>query len=160
MDYYYFDTSALVKLYISETGSQWATQIYRASGKSNQAMHIIAFSKIAIVEVASAIARLENMQAISQEQRRMVYTRFMRDTESRFELIKLTDRMLRIAASMAQRWVLRGYDAVHLASASVFNSVLTDYQASTITFVSADKQLCQAAIQEGFTTINPNDLSV
>lgn len=158
MNYYYFDTSALVKLYIPETGSQWVLNIYQASEKINQTLQVIAFSKIAIVEVASAIARLERMQIISREQRYMIYKRFILDTESRFELVKLTDRTLKMAANMAQRLALRGYDAVHLASARAFNNVLTDYQAAAITFVSADKQLCQAAIQEGFTIMNPDEL--
>ena len=159
MMYYYFDTSGLVKLYISETGSQWALGILKNSKRSSNPACRIAFSKISIVELASALTRLERQHTISQQQRLFLYNRFLDDTENCFRLLNLTDETIKLAASMAQKLALRGYDAVHLASAQMLNNVLISYRAPAITFVSADKQLCQAAILEGFATINPNNLA-
>lgn len=48
---YYLDTSALLKRYITEDGSQWVRGIFRSPD------HILITSRITQVEAASAFAR-------------------------------------------------------------------------------------------------------
>jgi len=54
---YYFDTSALVKLYVAEPGSGWVDHLVNALGADGRPEHVIALSRIALVEVAAAVAR-------------------------------------------------------------------------------------------------------
>ncbi len=154
---YYFDTSALVKLYVSEIGSEWVASILDAVGPSGGLLHKIAFSKIGIVEVAAAVARRERMGEISVEQRLILYARFLRDSQRRYIMLGLTDTILYSAARLTQRVALRSYDAVHLAAAVALNKQLTSYKLAPLTFVSADEQLCRVAALSGLAADNPND---
>jgi predicted nucleic acid-binding protein len=72
-----------------------------------------------------------------------------------YVLVAQTPQLLETARQLVERHPLRAYDAVQLASAvnarqSLFSSP------TTITFLSADKQLLAAAQTEGFVTDNPN----
>jgi predicted nucleic acid-binding protein len=52
---------------------------------------------------------------------------------------------------------VRGYDAVHLATAIVLNNALIGAGQSQLVFVAADTRLCDAAQEEGLATETPND---
>jgi hypothetical protein len=56
---------------------------------------------------------------------------------------------------LAQRYALRGYDAVQLASALELSALARSVQATMI-FVSADDELNAAAVMEGLQVENPN----
>ena len=150
MAIHYFDTSALVKLYVKETGSDWIKQIFDTPGQN------IAFASIGMVEAASALARRQRMGEITNYQQRALYSKLLRDIQHRFDIQIVTDKTIHTAADITQRHPLRGYDAVHLAAALELNKHLTANQLPTITFVSADEKLYQAAADEGLQTENPN----
>jgi len=52
---------------------------------------------------------------------------------------------------------LRGFDAIQLATALILEDDLKRSGLPGITFVCADKNLCNAAKAEGLTTENPNN---
>jgi len=153
---HYFDSSALVKLYVPEKGSKWVLSILRAVGADGYPAHQLAFAKIGIVEVASALARLERQNEITVEKRRSLYASFMRDNQSRFRLLGLTDDILHLAARLTYRTVLRSYDAVHLAAALTLNQQLASAGLPPLIFITADDQLYEAAIHQGLAADNPN----
>ncbi len=147
----YFDTSALVKLYVDETGSDWVRQIYHRPAFQ------IAFSHIGMVEAASALARRRRMQEISEAQQKRLFKKLLFDVQQRFTIQAVTDDILRIAAHLTQQHPLRGYDAVHLATALELNRVLTANRLPAVTFVSADDKLNAAARSEGLAVIKPEN---
>jgi len=151
MTLYYFDTSALVKLYIEEAGSRWVKEIFNSPEK------IITFTNIGLVEAASALARRQRMGDISNYQQQVFYTKLLLDTKRQFQLHSITDLILYSAASLSQRHPLRGYDAVHLSTALELNRLLMNKQIPALKFISADDNLCQVAQTEGLITENPND---
>ena len=59
--------------------------------------------------------------------------------------------------SLAQRYTLRGYDAVHLAAALELQAAQQSLQAPPLTFVSADAEQIQAAQAEGLLVEDPNN---
>jgi predicted nucleic acid-binding protein len=155
MNYYYLDTSALVKLYVPERGSEWVEQVVKESDEMGNLINLAAISKIGIVEVAAAIARRERLGTVSTNQKTRLYRSFLRDSEKLYELLPLTDEILHLGAELTQRWPLRGYDAVHLASAYILDRKLTAAGFDPLVFLTADQKLFQASQNEGLKTENP-----
>ena len=61
------------------------------------------------------------------------------------------------AMELAERHGLRGYDAVHLASALALQQMREVMQLPSLTFVSADVRQRETAAAEGFTVEDPNE---
>jgi uncharacterized protein len=156
MSTYYFDASALVKIYIHESGSQWVEKIFLSTARPKKPRHQIALSKIGIVEVAAAISRQERLGGIGADIKRDLYGKFIADCHGRYRLINLTDDIIQLAADLTQRQNLRGYDAVHLASAIWINREFQSMKLANLVFTAADDLLCRVAKDEGLTTENPN----
>jgi len=64
----YFDSSALVKYYIPETGSVWVSSLIDTQVEGGQWQNVVAIAKIGIVEVAAAAAKRQRMKDISEKQ--------------------------------------------------------------------------------------------
>ena len=79
----------------------------------------------------------------------------MRNEE--YIIAPLSDQVVDLAVDLTRRHPLRGYDAVHLATAIVLNTALLEAELSPLTFVSADEILCEAARGEGLPADNPNE---
>jgi predicted nucleic acid-binding protein len=77
-------------------------------------------------------------------------------TERRYLTLAVSDDLLLLAAELAQRHLMRGYDAVHLAGAISLNRRLTAAGLPALIFVSAGEALCDVARAEGLAAENPN----
>jgi hypothetical protein len=66
-------------------------------------------------------------------------------------------KIIEEAGLLAEKYFLRGYDAVQLACALEIEKTRNSLGASSIIFVSADNALNQAAQSEGLTVDNPNN---
>jgi predicted nucleic acid-binding protein len=71
-------------------------------------------------------------------------------------LVSVNRTVVDEAIELTARNRLRGYDAVHLASALHLNRALIGRDLSPIAFVSADDDLLRAAAAEGLFIDNPN----
>jgi predicted nucleic acid-binding protein len=154
---YYFDASALVKAYITEMGSIWVSALINARSPDGRWKHTISLSRIGIVETAAAIARRHRMRLLSRDERDSLYDRFIRDSRTRLDPTRVTNSILDLAADLTQRHPLRGYDAVHLATALVLRDHLIAARLPAPIFVAADANLCAVARAEGLAAENPND---
>jgi hypothetical protein len=105
----YVDTSALVKLHVSEAGSD------RVRMWSDQASGLVT-SLVTYVEARAAFARMHRLGALTADAFRGAVTMFDHDW-SRCEIIGVDDPLVRRAAGLADRHGLRGYDAIQLATA-------------------------------------------
>ena len=149
---YYFDSSALVKRYVVEIGTDWVRSILNAA-LPDEAL----ISKITGAEVASAFARRHRAGEISTAD----YTQMLNDFYEHFRYdyvrIEVTDSVVLLAMDIAQQHTLRGYDAIQLASALLMDAELKQVGEVGLTFASADNNLCNAARLEGLITENPNN---
>ena len=152
MSAYFFDSSGLVKRYLNETGSKWVIRLFKPSAKNS-----ILVARIAGVEVVSAIARKRKGVKITQLNAQKSIFRFQRDFRQRFVKINLTPQLTEDAMQIADKYELRGYDAVQLASAIEANDLRQINALSSIIFVSADNALNSAAQTEGLAVDNPNN---
>ena len=138
----YFDTSALVKLYVEETGSNRIRDItHRAS--------VISTSKIAYPEARSAFARKRKEGGFSQNALRRIVEELNRDWES-YLVIEITDGLVRSAGDLAEKYLLRGFDSIHLASAVQLRNKIR----SEVSFSSTDLKLNQSAEKEGLSVVS------
>jgi len=149
MPVYYLDSSALVKRYVSETGSVWVRELCL---DPDNALFI---SELALVEVGSAFARRCHRGEITDADRRNYLDVFIYDCAESYHLIPAERPTVERGLDLTQRHFLRGYDAVQLASALTAGAVLAVTDLALI-FVSADEGLLAAAIAEGLKVENPN----
>ena len=137
----YLDTSSLVKLYVQETESAEVKQIV-------QAAEVIATSHLAYVEARTAFARKRRERDVTPKDYRTVLQDFEHDWESYF-LVDVSDVLIKLAARLAEKHALRGYDAIHLASAVTVRR----HGDQPVTFSCFDARLSQAARREGLKIV-------
>lgn len=146
----YFDTSALVKRYVMETGSNWVKPYCSMPNR------IIAIADIGRVEVTAAFASKLRGKVINQDEYNKIITKFISDANQNYNILPVTSPRIDEAIDLTIRYKLRGYDAVHLACALQFNQLIVTSGYAPITFVSADNDLLQVAQAEGLVVENPN----
>ena len=137
----YLDTSALVKLYAEEEGSDLVRQGVRAAD-------LIATSLMAYAETRSALARKSRSREIS----RAIFNRCKREFDRDWlELHKLPvdEPLVRKAGELAEQHALRALDALHLATADSLQTALRD----TVTFACFDGALNGAAEARGLALL-------
>lgn len=164
MPAYFFDTNALVKVYIYERGSPWVNAAM--AGKPPPGIYI---SELARVELPSALYKVERIRAYSQALTDTAINRFHADLRLSaptrrlkvFEIAPLSAQVLALADSLLRAYrtgnpyALRSLDAIQLASAVLARFSLPATERGSFTFVTVDRQLRGVAGAEGFPTINP-----
>lgn len=105
----YLDTSALVKLYVTEDHSDAVQAAAKAADS-------LASSVLAHVEVRAALARLQRERILSGPQHDLARRRFTQDWHD-MQRVETGEALLERAAELAEAFALRAYDSVHLAAA-------------------------------------------
>jgi len=134
----YLDTSALIKRYIWESGSEQVRHVFRENG-------VIVTSKIAYPEVYAAFTRRMREGHLVPIRYRQVCRLFEREWRA-YLIVEVHDEVLHLSRDLIKKYPLRGFDALHLASAKSLGRQLR----TTITFVCADQRLLESAKAEGF----------
>ena len=135
----YLDTSSLVKLYIEEEGSPMVRrQVSEAEA--------VATSSVAYVEARAAFAGKHRERELSKDEYRYVVDDFCGEWGT-YLAIDVSEAVIALAGDLAERHDLRGFDAIHLASALV----LRDRLQSPVAFSCADDRLQAAAKAEGLS---------
>lgn len=147
MALYYLETSALVKLYVQEPGSDRLLQI--ASNWSENRLAVLALSP---VEARSAIRRRERAGDIDPGTATLILDRLRQHLETIFIRQALSDTVLDGALEMIDRYALRAYDAVQLAGCLALK---TGAGKESPTFVCSDQQLLEAARSELLPVLDP-----
>ena len=142
----YLDTSALVKRYVSELGSPEVSSAIQSAS-------VIGSGLIARAEMVAALAKLRRMGVLSSEDAQHYLLRFYGDWQGMVK-IGLSDAVVIHAGELAWDYGLRGYDAVHLASALAWR----DAMGEPVTMAAFDKRLWQAA-QDAGLDVFPADLT-
>ena len=133
----YLDTSSLVKLYVTETGSEDVRS-------SVAGADVVATSVVAFPEARSAFARLAHEGVLSEEDHAAVKAAFLRDWDSFFK-IRVLKRVYERAGDLTERHGLRGFDALHLAS---YLGVQEGADEEDVVFSAFDHRLTTAAVAE------------
>lgn len=151
MSYFFLDSSALVKRYLTETGTDWVDALTDPSSGNT-----IAMAEITRVEVAAALAARHRAGAITLAERDEAVSLLLRHCETEYRITPLSPEIIRRAVDLTQNHRLRGYDAVQLATALAASGSLTTADLPALSFVVADEDLVSAARSEGLQSDNPN----
>ena len=136
----YFDTSALVKRYIDEVGRRQVLQLLRR--------HQCVASALLPVELRSALRRRAADGTLEVARVPAILKRVAAD-RAYWTLVGVGNEVLNAAERLVAVHPLRTLDAIHVASAQVFASGVSD---SGLMFVSADKRQTEAAAVIGLAT--------
>lgn len=132
----YFDSSAFVKRYVMEEGTDtvlsWCDQATE-----------LCLSGIALPEIISSFCRLQRENRVSALQYRHLKAMLMVDI-SDAAICDLTPEVIRQSIINLENNVLRGMDAIHIGSALALNVDI---------FISADARQCAAASKAGINVI-------
>lgn len=104
----YFETSALVKLFLEETGAEDARELWDEAD-------LISVSLIAYPEARSALASAHRDRRISAAGLESAKRRLNR-LWTQTQVIDFDEPLVVSAGDAAESFSLRGYDAVHLAT--------------------------------------------
>ena len=130
----YVDTSSLVKLYVAEAGSETVRRLVAHA-------NVVATSVVAYAEARAALARLRRERVLSATGLRSA--RLELDEQWPMYLtLEATDSLCRAAGDFAEKYRLRGFDSIHLAS---WTEVARRAGAGDARFSSFDDRLNEAA---------------
>jgi predicted nucleic acid-binding protein len=152
MSYFYLDASAVVKRYAHEVGSEWVKALTNPVHGNT-----ILSSRLTLAEVAAALAAKQRAPAgLSRQARDRAVNLFLGHCRTEYRLVEVDALTSDLAVRLTQDYRLRGYDAMHLATALLVNRLLRGEGMLPLTFVSADDDLLAAARAEGLSAENPN----
>lgn len=151
MSIYFTDSSAVVKRYLHESRSGWVRGLF-VSTPPNEFYAVATVG----VEVVAAVTRRVRGGTISKAGAARLCGVFLADLELDFDVVSVTDNLLRLAVVSAQMHGLRGYDAIQPAVGVETNRLLVAANLLPLTFVSADQELSAAARSEGLAVDGPN----
>ena len=147
----YLDTTALVKLYGSEPGSEWLRGLML--GPDAPAVLI---SRLALVEATCALARLGTQGELSAADRAQVLLALEHDAAHRFIVLDMLTRVMQTAQGLANRHPLRTPGSIQLATAWLANREIVQAGLPPLTFLCADSALLEVARTEGLVVDDPS----
>jgi predicted nucleic acid-binding protein len=141
----YLDASALVKRYVTEPGSAEVSEVISEA-------EVIGTALISRAEVAAALAKAVRMDALTQEEA-LASLQVFRNEWPDLMRVQVTEILIARADTLAWEHGLRGYDAVHLAAASLWQDAMREQ----VTLSTFDRRLWAAAKRAGLAC-HPADL--
>jgi predicted nucleic acid-binding protein len=136
----YVDTSVLVKKYGEEEGSGQFARLWRTDAR-------MGISAVGYAEAVAAFHRKLREGSISRE-RMGSMLRSLRGDWGTFIVVDVSGLLHPFLDHLLSSYPLRGFDAVHLASAMILARLLEE----DVAFFSADIRLTRAAQSEGLRT--------
>ncbi len=144
---YYLDTSAWVKRYALERGSEAIRAVIEGADG-------LSCSALGVVEAGAAIARRSRNTATAPEIE--ILLQELEADWAAFLQIRVSDAIVRAARNVAVAFGLRGADAIHLASLQgLIRRRPKGYD--QVVLAAADQELLNAADLLGLPAWNPED---
>ncbi|UCG14081.1 MAG: type II toxin-antitoxin system VapC family toxin [Deltaproteobacteria bacterium] len=137
----YLDTSALLKKYFKEPGSA------EVIGRWKEAKAIVT-SSVAYAETLASFHRKKREVTINAKTFGNILKSFRRDWSS-FIRVEVSDDLNETIDKIVDDYRLRGFDAIHLASALIIDETVSE----NFLFACYDKRLILAAQKTGLQTL-------
>lgn len=145
---YFVDTSALVKAYVRETGTETVQDALRLLDGS------VCISSIVAIETAAALARLRRTRQIRLKTYRQARSDLLNHCRTRFYVVHppahVADATLGLVDSYHERSA-GGADLLHVATAEYLQSLI----AETVSLICCDTALQKIAKERGFRIFDP-----
>lgn len=142
---YYLDSSALVKRYAAESGSESIAALVEGDA-------MIAVSWLALPETLAAVTRRGKGGSISTEDLKSIRNQLHRDLQ-RFMIVEVSGAPVDGIEALIDRHALRGANSIHLSTALWLKKATK----SPVIFVASDHELLAAAHAERLKILNPSE---
>jgi predicted nucleic acid-binding protein len=153
--YYYFDASVLVKAYFWEVGTEDVRQVLHDTRAEPPRAQVVT-SRLAFVEVASAVSRRERAGELTAQEANEIWVRLRNDfgaTLLPYVVLEPRPGVAARAAALTRVHHLRALDALHLATGIGLRRRAP--RGVSLHFASSDRRLNAAAAQENFEVFDP-----
>ena len=149
MPIFYLDTSAVMKRYRSETGSDVVAELFGKLANSNA----LATSELTVLEMNSALARLLESRQMTQGEYQKTLDRFARDIDLYgLTVMPVHSELVTEAISVVRGYSLRALDALHFTSAMTASELPGN---QNLYMVSADRKIIEVCVRHGIPSLNP-----
>jgi len=148
MTVYYLDSSALIKRYRDEKGTEVLDALFENKNNSEA----ITTSLFTVLEITSVATRLLRANNISQSAYGQLIGEISKDFNQTIVAQSISDTTLSEAIALITAYGLKAPDAIQSASALVVRSKLTGQD---VYFLCSDSRLNAACISEGLLVLNP-----
>jgi len=135
----YTDTSSLIKLYLVEEGSAEMGNLVAAATQ-------VTTSNVAYAETRVGLARAFRDGRVNEGGFQNARQKFESEWPG-IGAVELSDEILHEAGDLGDVYPIRGFDAIHLASAKQ----VREQGSQEVQFSTADRRLRDAAVAEGFS---------
>ena len=149
---YFLDTSALIKHYLKESGSDYVDHLCSEVNQTN----IIMLAHITLVEIVATLHRaaVATPKRIKAKQRDILLQGFQQHVQTKYAVFVMSEAVIVNAQKVCARHHLRAMDALQLASALLIRDELPHASLPPI-FVASDQELLNAAAKEGLQVVDP-----
>ena len=142
MEYLFFDTSALVKRYYEEDGSEKVDELIEDEEST------VVISSLSVIETTSAFRRKHNQGEIAQDTMNQLLSIFFEEAIEDFVIVPVDESFMEYSFDLTLTEDLRTLDSLQLSAALTVNQ-------EDLNFVSADRKLNTVAEEQGLETRNP-----
>jgi uncharacterized protein len=132
----YFDSSAIVKAYVQESGRAAVLRLLRS--------YEVVVSVLAPVEIRRALRRRAEENTVDRSRLPAALNQLTTDREQ-WNLLAVSGAILKRAEDIVAAHAVRTLDAIHIASAKEFSERLQE----SLPFISADRRQAEAAARVG-----------
>ena len=139
----YFDTSALVKRYYQEAGTERVDELIDGDDD-------VVISSLAIIETVSAFRRKFNRDELSRERMNGLLSRFFEEALADFVVVPMEESILAFSFDLVLEDDLRTLDSLQLAAA-----LSLDTDSHAVRFITADGRLQAVAERRDLRALNP-----
>ncbi len=147
---YFLDTSALIKLYVQESGSDWVQKQL-----DNRFLFI---SRLACQEIQHTLKSAQKKESLKPIDAHKIIQSFRNHLKTHFYVVERNQELCSIEAELLSQYSLKMDHVIQLASALLIKPHL-DKVGTRLIFVSADDLLLEIAKAENLETENPNHSS-
>jgi len=141
----FVDSSALLKRYRKEAGTERVSELLEGSDR-------LVIARLALVEVSSALVRRARTTGVPAGELQTAIAELDDEVAESFDIVELDELVMDRAVAMARQYALRGADAIQLACALLIHEQI---QQSEFLLLSSDTELNAAALAAGIKVENP-----
>lgn len=149
MTVFYLDTSALVKRYKTEDGSEAIDHLYEELPMGSH----LATSFLSVLEFVSAIRRLLKANSISNDEFEDIVSTFSHELEP-FLIRTIDDKTVADAIMYVVKHALKSADSIQLATVIELREMMKEIGENVIS-ICDDEELVSAGRKENLDTLNP-----
>lgn len=149
---YFFDTSALVKRYHEEKGTEFVDELFEdVKGKEEEAF----VSSLTLLEMTSAFKRKQKGNIIDEKEFDDILKTSFRELKEYFTIVPVTEETINESIFNVTEYALKSLDSIHYQTVKEVEEMVEE----DIIVITSDKELFDAFVEGGYESIDPEKKS-